>query len=120
MACCVRSAGPSWPVLTDSSTLPRGTSWSCSQVVWWSPQVGARATWLVMQVLERLDPDGKYYEGKRGACIGFVQQLIVKHKNASSGQLPEVLAMLKDSADPSAADIVATLETFAAASGFLR
>lgn len=73
-----------------------------------------------MQVLERLDSDGKYYEGKRGACIGFVQQLIVKHKNASAEHLPEVLAMLKDSSDPGAADIVATLQTWATASGFLR
>jgi intraflagellar transport protein 56 len=27
-------------------------------------------------VLERLDPDPEYWEGKRGACIGVFQQLI--------------------------------------------
>lgn len=28
-------------------------------------------------VLERLDPDPEYWEGKRGACIGLFQQFIV-------------------------------------------
>ena len=27
-------------------------------------------------VLERLDPDPEYWEGKRGACIGVFQQII--------------------------------------------
>lgn len=73
-----------------------------------------------VQVLERLDPDGKFYEGKRGACIGFVQQLAAKHAHASAEHLPDVLAMLKDSADPGAADIVTTLQSWASSSGLLR
>lgn len=70
-----------------------------------------------IQVLERLDPDGKYYEGKRGACIGFVQQLIAKHKNASADNLGAVLAMLQDSKDPGAAEICATLQAWATGGG---
>ena len=27
-------------------------------------------------VLERLDPDPEYWEGKRGACVGVFQQVI--------------------------------------------
>ena len=31
-------------------------------------------------VLERLDPNPEYWEGKRGACIGLFQQIIAGHE----------------------------------------
>ena len=30
-------------------------------------------------VLERLDPNPEYWEGKRGACVGIFQQIIAGH-----------------------------------------
>lgn len=31
-------------------------------------------------VLERLDPNPEYWEGKRGACVGIFQQIIAGHE----------------------------------------
>ena len=35
-------------------------------------------------VLERLDPNPEYWEGKRGACIGLFQQIIAGHEPRSA------------------------------------
>lgn len=34
-------------------------------------------------VLERLDPNPEYWEGKRGACVGIFQQIIAGHEPRS-------------------------------------
>ena len=31
-------------------------------------------------VLERLDPNPEYWEGKRGACVGIFQMIIAGHE----------------------------------------
>lgn len=31
-------------------------------------------------VLERLDPNPEYWEGKRGACVGVFQMIIANHE----------------------------------------
>ena len=31
-------------------------------------------------VLERLDPNPEYWEGKRGGCVGIFQQIIAGHE----------------------------------------
>ncbi|KAF4031127.1 Tetratricopeptide repeat [Phytophthora infestans] len=38
-------------------------------------------------VLERLDPDPKYWEGKRGACLGFFRQVATGQEDLSGGTL---------------------------------
>ena len=49
-------------------------------------------------VLERLDPDPDYLEGKKGACIG-VFQLVIAGK-AAREELQEMLVMLRKSTTP--------------------
>jgi intraflagellar transport protein 56 len=71
-----------------------------------------------MQVLERLDPSHKYFEGKRAACLGFVQQLAAGESAAAPSKLSEVLAVLKDSPGVEVADMITTLLAWASASGF--
>ena len=45
-------------------------------------------------VLERLDPDPEYWEGKRGACVGVFQQVIAG--KASKEDLQDALTMVSD------------------------
>lgn len=49
-------------------------------------------------VLERLDPDAEYWEGKRGACVG-VLQLVIAGKE-SNETLQEVMSMLRNTTNP--------------------
>jgi hypothetical protein len=72
-----------------------------------------------MQVLERLDPDGKYLEGKRGACVAFVQLMVANDRSAPREKLGEVVSILRDCKDPSAQKIAQTITTWGTANGFL-
>ena len=49
-------------------------------------------------VLERLDPDPEYWEGKRGACVG-VFQLVVAGK-APKEDLQQALGMVRNTSNP--------------------
>eukprot|EP00741_Cyanophora_paradoxa_P016143 tig00000042_g15583.t1 len=49
-------------------------------------------------VLERLDPNPEYWEGKRGACVGVFQQIIAGKEPKDS--LRDVLAMLRNTSNP--------------------
>jgi len=49
------------------------------------------------QVLERLDPDPDYWDGKRGACVGVFQLIIAEQEPRES--LREVISMLRASAN---------------------
>lgn len=49
-------------------------------------------------VLERLDSDPEYWEGKRGACIGVFQMVIAG--KAPKEQLPDVISMLRNTTNP--------------------
>eukprot|EP00607_Mallomonas_marina_P009965 CAMPEP_0182419776 /NCGR_PEP_ID=MMETSP1167-20130531/4144_1 /TAXON_ID=2988 /ORGANISM="Mallomonas Sp, Strain CCMP3275" /LENGTH=550 /DNA_ID=CAMNT_0024594863 /DNA_START=147 /DNA_END=1799 /DNA_ORIENTATION=- len=55
-------------------------------------------------VLERLDPDPEYWEGKRGACVG-VFQLVIAGK-ASRDDLQDVLTMVRNTSNPQVEYIV--------------
>ena len=48
-------------------------------------------------VLERLDPNPEFWDGKRGACIGVFQLIIAGHEPKES--LREVMAMLRNTAN---------------------
>lgn len=69
-------------------------------------------------MLERLDPDRKYFEGKRASCLGFVQLLAAGDPTATPSKLPEVLSVLKDSHGMNVTEMVTTLAAWANASGF--
>jgi intraflagellar transport protein 56 len=49
-------------------------------------------------VLERLDPDPEYWDGKRGACVGVFQQLIAG--KATREDLQDVLTMIRNVSNP--------------------
>uniref|UniRef100_A0A061QZQ4 Tetratricopeptide repeat protein 26 n=1 Tax=Tetraselmis sp. GSL018 TaxID=582737 RepID=A0A061QZQ4_9CHLO len=49
-------------------------------------------------VLERLDPDPEYWEGKCGACVGVFQAVIAKKESPNS--LSQVIAMLRKKPSP--------------------
>jgi intraflagellar transport protein 56 len=49
-------------------------------------------------VLERLDPDPEFWEGKRGASVGVFQMVIAGKESKES--LIEVMQMLKNSSNP--------------------
>ncbi|CAM9246238.1 unnamed protein product [Ascophyllum nodosum] len=49
-------------------------------------------------VLERLDPDPEYWEGKRGACVGVFQQVIAE--KAKKDDLRDMLTMVRNTNNP--------------------
>ena len=49
-------------------------------------------------VLERLDPDPEYWEGKRGACVGVFQQVVAGMEPKES--LRDILGMLRNTSNP--------------------
>jgi intraflagellar transport protein 56 len=65
-------------------------------------------------VLERLDADPEYWEGKRGACVGVFQQLIsqqgqpmgVGRGAVSRDDLQDVLNMIRNTSNPQVEYIV--------------
>eukprot|EP00047_Mylnosiga_fluctuans_P005886 m.243387 g.243387 ORF g.243387 m.243387 type:complete len:556 (-) comp14230_c0_seq1:148-1815(-) len=62
-------------------------------------------------VLERLDPNPEYWEGKRGACIGVFQLIVAGHEPKES--LREVMAMLRNTANPQVEYIVRIMKKWA-------
>lgn len=58
-------------------------------------------------VLERIDPDPEYWDGKRGACIGVLQKVIAREERPE--KLADIYSMLKATSNPHAdtiADII--------------
>lgn len=49
-------------------------------------------------VLERLDPNPEYWEGKRGACVGVFQMIIAGHEPRES--LADMLQLLRNTNNP--------------------
>jgi intraflagellar transport protein 56 len=49
-------------------------------------------------VLERLDPNPEYWEGKRGACIGLFQAVIAGRE--AKDLLREIISMLRNTSNP--------------------
>ena len=61
-------------------------------------------------VLERLDPDPEYWEGKRGACVGVFQMVIAG--KASRDDLQDVLAMVRNTSNPQVEYIVRIIKKY--------
>lgn len=57
-------------------------------------------------VLERLDADPEYWEGKRGACVGVFQQLIAQQNHqpmkgsVTKDDLQDVINMIRNTSNP--------------------
>eukprot|EP00998_Keelungia_sp_KM082_P008963 NODE_513_length_1857_cov_204.964740_g505_i0.p1 GENE.NODE_513_length_1857_cov_204.964740_g505_i0~~NODE_513_length_1857_cov_204.964740_g505_i0.p1 ORF type:complete len:582 (+),score=174.64 NODE_513_length_1857_cov_204.964740_g505_i0:115-1746(+) len=68
-------------------------------------------------VLERLDPNPEYWEGKRGACIGVFQQVIAGKEGATPEQLRDVVAMLRNSTNNQVEHIVHIMKNWAKTNG---
>jgi len=66
-------------------------------------------------VLERLDPDPEYWEGKRGACVGVLQQVIAGAEPKE--HLREVLNMLRNTSNPQVEYIVRTIQKWCMQNG---
>lgn len=66
-------------------------------------------------VLERLDPDPEYWEGKRGACVGVFQKLVAG--KASRVELEEVMGMLKANNNPQVEYIMRIIKKWCAENG---
>jgi len=62
-------------------------------------------------LLERMDPNPEYWEGKRGACVGVFQQIIANHENRDT--LREILAILKNTSNPQVEYITRTMKRWA-------
>ncbi|KAG5186895.1 hypothetical protein JKP88DRAFT_269588 [Tribonema minus] len=66
-------------------------------------------------VLERLDPEPEYWEGKRGACVG-VFQLVIAGK-ASKEDLRDALAMVRNTSNPQVEYMVRVIKKWAKDNG---
>ncbi|XP_006816824.1 intraflagellar transport protein 56-like [Saccoglossus kowalevskii] len=62
-------------------------------------------------VLERLDPNPEYWEGKRGACVGIFQQIIAGHEPRET--LRDVLQILRNTSNPQVEYIMRTMKKWA-------
>ncbi|KAI8853616.1 hypothetical protein BC829DRAFT_381757, partial [Chytridium lagenaria] len=62
-------------------------------------------------VLERLDPNPDYWEGKRGACIGVVQQVISGDEQKEA--LRDVITLLRNTSNPQVEYIIRIIKKFA-------
>merc|ERR1712203_1307722 len=51
-------------------------------------------------VLERLDPDPEFWEGKRGAAIGVFQRAVAGKPGGEQDKLQEVVTILQSSHNP--------------------
>ena len=61
-------------------------------------------------VLERLDPDPEYWEGKRGACVGVFQGVIAG--KCSRDDLQDVLTMVRNTSNPQVEYIVRIIKKY--------
>ena len=62
-------------------------------------------------VLERLDPNPEYWEGKRGACVGVLQLVVAGHEPKEN--LKEIVQILRSTSQPQAELIVVAIRKWA-------
>ncbi|XP_072035753.1 intraflagellar transport protein 56-like [Amphiura filiformis] len=62
-------------------------------------------------VLERLDPNPEYWEGKRGACVGVFQQIIAGHEPRET--LRDILQILRNTGNPQVEYIIRVMKKWA-------
>ncbi|XP_067129571.1 intraflagellar transport protein 56 [Centruroides vittatus] len=62
-------------------------------------------------ILEKMDPNPEYWEGKRGACIGVLQMIIAGNEPKES--IHEVLQILRNTSNPQVENIVRAMKNWA-------
>ena len=62
-------------------------------------------------MLERLDPNPEYWEGKRGACVGHFQMIIAGREESQS--LADIVQLLKNTTNPQVEQIVKVMKKWA-------
>uniref|UniRef100_A0A8D0GLX2 Intraflagellar transport protein 56 n=1 Tax=Sphenodon punctatus TaxID=8508 RepID=A0A8D0GLX2_SPHPU len=62
-------------------------------------------------VLERLDPNPEYWEGKRGACVGTFQMILAGREPKET--LREVLHLLRSTGNPQVEYIIRIMKKWA-------
>uniref|UniRef100_A0A4W3GSC9 Intraflagellar transport protein 56 n=1 Tax=Callorhinchus milii TaxID=7868 RepID=A0A4W3GSC9_CALMI len=62
-------------------------------------------------VLERLDPNPEYWEGKRGACVGIFQMIVAAREPKET--MREVIHLLRNTGNPQVEYIIRTLKKWA-------
>lgn len=62
-------------------------------------------------MLERLDPNPEYWEGKRGACVGHFQMIIAGREERQS--LADIVLLLKNTSNPQVEQIVKVMKRWA-------
>lgn len=62
-------------------------------------------------VLERLDPNPEYWEGKRGACVGVFQLIIAGNEQRET--LRDVINMLRNTSNPQVEYMIRTMKKWA-------
>jgi len=67
-------------------------------------------------VLERLDPDPEFWEGKRGAIIGVFQMVVAQQENKE--RLIEVIQMLKNTNNPQVEYFIQVMKKWGKENGF--
>ena len=66
-------------------------------------------------MLERLDPNPEYWEGKRGACVGVFQAIIAKKE--SRELLRDVVSMLRNTSNPQVEYIIRIIKKWCRENG---
>eukprot|EP01012_Entosiphon_sulcatum_P030146 TRINITY_DN3700_c0_g2_i1.p1 TRINITY_DN3700_c0_g2~~TRINITY_DN3700_c0_g2_i1.p1 ORF type:complete len:553 (-),score=181.64 TRINITY_DN3700_c0_g2_i1:435-2093(-) len=66
-------------------------------------------------VLERLDANPEYWDGKRGACVGVFQQVIAGKEQPDA--LRDVVGMLRNSSNPQVESLVHVMRNWAKSNG---
>jgi intraflagellar transport protein 56 len=62
-------------------------------------------------MLERMDPNPEYWEGKRGACAGAFQLIVAGHEPRET--LREILLLLRNTSSPQAESMVKVMRKWA-------
>lgn len=62
-------------------------------------------------ILERLDPNPEYWDGKRGACVGTLQQIMEEQE--SKDLLREIISMLRNSSNAQVDTIIKAIKEWA-------
>ncbi len=66
-------------------------------------------------VLERLDPEPEFWEGKRGACVGVFQMVVAGLEPKES--LSDILAMLRNTSNPQVEYIIRIIRKYCKENG---
>jgi len=66
-------------------------------------------------VLERLDPNPEYWEGKRGACVGLFQAVVAGKEQHD--QLRDIVSMLRNTNNPQVEYIIRIIKKWARENG---